>query len=197
MNDHTPASTPAEPLSCWTLFFVLLRINAVTFGGGYTIVPIIRQEFVEKRKILTDDDMLDIIAIAESGPGAMAVSTSYLLGIRLRGLLGGISAVLGAVLPALFLITLLYFIYAHVANNPYIRAALRAMSGVIVAMLFFSVYTLYRPAVKEHKKLSIAFMLIAFLLSYFHILPVAYIIVLMIIAGVVIYGFLLKEEEVA
>lgn len=66
------------------LFKTLLKINAVTFGGGYTIVPIIRDEFVKNKKIIDDDEMMKIIALAQSCPGAMAINTSILLGYRIN-----------------------------------------------------------------------------------------------------------------
>lgn len=181
-------------ISGWDIFSTLFRINAVTFGGGYTIIPIIRQEFVEKRGLLSDDDMLDIIAVAESGPGAMAVSTSYLLGMKLDGYFGGLMGILGSTLPPLIIITIVFFIYSALADNPFVRAALRAMSGVIVAMLIFSVKGLFVPAVKKHKAISLALMAFAFIASYFRLLDVAYIILIMILIGIVLFGFILKED---
>ena len=183
-----------KPISGWNIFSTLFRINAVTFGGGYTIIPIIRQEFVEKRGLLSDDDMLDIIAVAESGPGAMAVSTSYLLGMKLDGYFGGLMGILGSTLPPLIIITIVFFIYSALADNPFVRAALRAMSGVIVAMLIFSVKGLFVPAVKKHKAISLALMAFAFIASYFRLLDVAYIILIMILIGIVLFGFILKED---
>ena len=191
-NENSPVKD--KKISGWDIFSTLFRINAVTFGGGYTIIPIIRQEFVEKRGLLSDDDMLDIIAVAESGPGAMAVSTSYLLGMKLDGFFGGLMGILGSTLPPLMIITVVYFIYSAMANNPLVRAALRAMSGVIVAMLIFSVKGLFVPAVKKHKALSLALMAFAFVASYFEILDVAYIVLIMIVIGIVVFGFILKED---
>lgn len=194
-QDLAQESEKDRAISGWDIFSTLFRINAVTFGGGYTIIPIIRQEFVEKRRILSDDDMLDIIAVAESGPGAMAVSTSYLLGMKLAGPLGGIMGVLGSTLPPLIIITLVYFIYSALADNAFVRAALRAMSGVIVAMLIFSVRGLFIPAVKKHKAISLALMSFAFIMSYFHLLDVAYIVLIMIVLGVLIFGFILPRID--
>jgi len=58
------------------IFITFLKINAFTFGGGYTIVPVIRDEFMKKRKLIDEDEMLGLVALAQSGPGAMAISTS-------------------------------------------------------------------------------------------------------------------------
>jgi len=62
------------------IFFTFLKINTFTFGGGYTIVPVIRDEFMMKKKLIDEDEMLGIVALAQSGPGAMAISTSLLTG---------------------------------------------------------------------------------------------------------------------
>lgn len=184
-----------QRISNAAIFFALLKINALTFGGGYTIIPIIRQEFVEHRKWLTDDDMLDIIAIAESGPGAMAISTSYLTGIRVNGFRGGVAAVLGSVLPPLFFITILFFVYDRVAGNRMIRAALRGMSGVIVAMLVVSTRSLLLAALKKHKLLSVSLMLFAFVFSFWNIIPIIAILLILAAVGVLSYGFVFPRKE--
>ena len=77
-----------QTISLRELFTTFFRINAVTFGGGYTIVPVIRDEFMKKKGLIDEDEMLDIVALAQSGPGAMAISTSLLTGYKLRGVKG-------------------------------------------------------------------------------------------------------------
>lgn len=176
------------------LFLALLKINAITFGGGYTILPIIREEFVEKRSLLSDDEMLDIIALAQSAPGAMAISTSYMLGIRINGIVGGIVAVLGSVLPPLTIISVLFYFYATVSENVYVRAALRGMSGVIAAMLFHSTWNLYKAAIKKHKAFAIVLMVAAFILSYFKIVPTLAIIIGLAVIGWFTFTFIVKEQ---
>lgn len=177
------------------LFLTLMKINAVTLGGGYTIVPVIRQEFVSKRGLLDDEDMLDIIAVAQSGPGAMAVSTSYLTGVRLNGIMGGLAAILGSVLPPLLIITVVFFIYDAIKSNIFVRAALRGMSGVIVASLAFSVKDLFVAVMQKHRVFSGVLMLAAFVLSFWKLLRTPWIILLLALSGLIAYGLFFSRDK--
>ena len=96
--------TQHNKISLFKIFVSLLKINTFTFGGGYTIVPIIKQEFVENLNAMSEDEMMSCVSLSASVPGALAISTSYLVGYKLRGILGGIIAVLASVLPCLVII---------------------------------------------------------------------------------------------
>lgn len=177
------------------LFLILFKINLITFGGGYTIIPIIREAFVLKRKIISDKEMLDVIALSESTPGAMAISCSYLVGLRIRGKSGGAAAVLGAVLPPLIVVSLVYYFYTFVAANIYIRAALRGMSGVIVAMLVMTSKDLFLSALKSHPVFSLLIMIPAAVLSFFNIVSTALLICVIAVIGIVTYLLYYQKRE--
>lgn len=81
------------------LFAVFLKIGAFTFGGGYAMIPLIQKEITEKRGWMTDDDVLEIVAIAESTPGPIAVNAATFVGFRVCGFRGALLATLGVVLP--------------------------------------------------------------------------------------------------
>ena len=103
--------TQVNKISLGKIFISLLKINTFTFGGGYTIVPIIKQEFVENLKVMSEEDMMSCVSLSASVPGALAISTSYLVGYKLRGILGGIIAVLASVLPCLVIISVISIAY--------------------------------------------------------------------------------------
>ena len=84
----------------WQLFASFFKIGAFTFGGGYAMIPLIQKEAVEKRGWVTDDDILEIIAIAESTPGPIAINSATFVGYRTCGVLGSVCATLGVVLPS-------------------------------------------------------------------------------------------------
>lgn len=95
----------------WSLFLSMLKTGALTFGGGVTMLPVLRHEFVERRGLLTDDEFLDLIAIAESTPGPIAVNAATFVGYRAGGFFGSLVATLGIVLPSfviIFLVSLFY-----------------------------------------------------------------------------------------
>lgn len=149
------------------IFFTFLKINTVTFGGGYTIVPVIRDEFIHKKKLIDEDEMLNIVTLAQSGPGAMAISTSLLTGYRLRGLKGALTALFASILPCLVIITAVFYAYDAFSSNVWVKAALEGMAGVISAALIITVYTMAKQATKKHKIFSLVLMCLAFIVSYF------------------------------
>ena len=89
------------------LFITFIKIGAFTFGGGYAMVPLIQRETVEKKKWINDDDILEIVAIAESTPGPIAVNSATFVGYKTAGVLGAAAATIGVVLPSF---TIIYFI---------------------------------------------------------------------------------------
>ena len=94
-------TSPAEKRSrALTLFLTFFKIGAFTFGGGYAMLPLIQREIVEKRKWITNDDILEVVAIAESTPGPIAVNSATFVGYRTGGFSGALLATLGVVLPS-------------------------------------------------------------------------------------------------
>lgn len=114
------------------LFWSFLKIGAFTFGGGYAMIPLIHTEAVERRNWITDEDILDIIAIAESTPGTMAVNSATFVGYRVGGILGSALATAGVVLPSLAVISVLFFFIGAIRDNPWVaRAFLGVRAGVL------------------------------------------------------------------
>lgn len=159
--------TPTETLSLWALFSTFFKINLFTFGGGYTIVPVIRDEFVQKRALIEEEEMLDLTALAQSGPGPMAVNTSILTGYRLCGPLGAAVALLAATLPCLLVITLLFYVYQSLRTNPWVNAAFSVMGGAISAILLLTTWNMGKVALKKHPAFGSGILLGAFISGFF------------------------------
>ncbi|WP_308539892.1 chromate transporter [uncultured Murdochiella sp.] len=160
-------STPTETLSLWALFSTFFKINLFTFGGGYTIVPVIRDEFVQKRGLIEEEEMLDLTALAQSGPGPMAVNTSILTGYRLCGPLGAAVALLAATLPCLLVITLLFYVYQSLRTNPWVNAAFSVMGGAISAILLLTTWNMGKVALRKHPAFGSGILLGAFISGFF------------------------------
>ena len=122
----------------------------LTFGGGYTIVPLIREEFVRRESLLSDDEMLSLIALSQTVPGPIAVSTALMTGYRLKGD-QGLSSVSRRGTPPLITISVLYTFYAWFAENFWVRAALRGMGGAVSAVMLIAVYDLAKASLKKHR----------------------------------------------
>lgn len=183
-----------KKISLLKLFLTFFKINSITFGGGYTIVPIIKDEFVEGLHLIEEDEMLDLVALAQSGPGAMAISTSLLTGYKLMGPLGAITCLVASVLPCIIIISLVTVFYSQFRSNYYISAALTGISGIISAVLFVTVFNMGKSALKKYPVFSFALMVFAFVLSFFFKIHTGLIILVCGIIG--LFAFSLPFLEV-
>lgn len=184
-----------ENCSYKSLFLTFFKINLVTFGGGYTIVPVIRDEFVKKRNLIDDDEMLNIVAIAQSGPGPMAINTSILTGYRLNGWKGALVCLLASVLPCLIIISIMYYVYDVISKNSVVKSALACMSGAISAVLFVTVFQMAQKALAKHKIFGFTLMVASFAASYFANINTAYIIIIAGLTGLIVFS-LVEEDKV-
>lgn len=181
-----------QTISLRELFTTFFRINAVTFGGGYTIVPVIRDEFMKKKGLIDEDEMLDIVALAQSGPGAMAISTSLLTGYKLRGVKGALTSLLASVLPCLIIISLLTYFYQSYSKNFIVKSALLGMAGMISSILILTVYHMGKAAARNHRWFALVLMMGAFAASYFFKVHTVIIIVTLGLIGLFSYDILRK-----
>ena len=119
-----------------TIFFTFLKIGAFTFGGGYAMIPLIQKEAVEKHHWVTDEDILDIVAIAESTPGPIAINAATFVGYQSRGFAGAVAATLGVVLPSFVIIFAIFHVLQAFQNARIVRYAFNGIRvGVLVLML--------------------------------------------------------------
>ncbi len=146
----------------WKLFLSSFSISAFTFGGGYVIVPLMRKKFVEQYHWIDDHEMLDLVAIAQSSPGAIAVNASILVGYRLDGLLGALITVLGTVLPPLIILSIVSIGYTAFQGSRIVAAVLRGMQAGVAAVIVDVVFQMSGEIIKKKEIISILIMVIAF-----------------------------------
>ena len=148
------------------VFLSFFRIGAFTFGGGYAMIPLIQKEAVEKRKWITDDDILEIIAIAESTPGPIAINSATFVGYRAAGVLGSMFATLGVVLPSFVVILALSFVLKEFQELEMVRFAFQGIRAGVLALLIKSLWTMYKKSPKgwpSYVVMAASFVLTAFL----------------------------------
>jgi len=104
-------------MSLIKLFFIFVKIGAILLGGGYVILPILQNEFVEKRGIVNNDELIDYYAIAQSLPGILAANISMFIGYKLKGKMGALCSVLGIIFVPFMLIVLLASIISAIVEN--------------------------------------------------------------------------------
>ena len=117
------------------LFLSTFELSACTFGGGFVIIPLMRKKFVEELGWIEEEEMLDLTAIAQASPGAIAVNASIMLGYHIAGIPGAILAVLGTVLPPLIIISIISMFYQAFRNNVIVSMAMRGMLCGVAAVI--------------------------------------------------------------
>ena len=132
------------------LFLTFFKIGAFTFGGGYAMIPVIQREIVENRGWISDDDILDIIAIAESTPGPIAINSATFVGYQVAGVLGSAAATLGVVLPAF---TIIYIISFFLRQFEEIKAIQYAFVGIRAGVLSLLINAVIKMGKKCPKNL--------------------------------------------
>ena len=142
-----------------TLFKSMFMLSACTFGGGFVIVSLMKKKFVEELKWLEEDEMLDVTAITQSAPGPLPVNASVIIGYRMAGVLGSLTAILGTILPPMIIISIISVFYEQFRTNPYIAVALQVMRAGVAAVLAKNV-------LKTKRVLYIVMMVIAFVATY-------------------------------
>jgi len=132
----------------WQIFVTFFKIGAFTFGGGYAMIPLIQREAVDHRKWVTEEDILDIVAIAESTPGPIAINSATFVGYRAAGVLGSAAATFGVVLPSFVIILALSFVLQQFQEVQAVQYAFRGIQAGVLALLFKALWTMYKKAPK-------------------------------------------------
>ena len=127
-------------------FRVFFKIGLFTLGGGYAMIPQIEAEVVDKHKWMTREEFLDLIAVAQSCPGALAVNMSVFIGYRLRKLRGAVCTTLGVSLPSFLIILLIAMFFHKFQDNAVVASAFNGIRPAVVALIAAPVFTLAKSA---------------------------------------------------
>lgn len=129
-------------VQCLVLFLTFLKVGALTFGGGYAMIPIIQKEVVEKRKWMLDSEILDVLAISESTPGPIAINTATYVGFRVAGFWGSFFATLGLIVPSYVIISIISMFYKTFMEISWINSAFRGIRAGVVILLINAIIKL-------------------------------------------------------
>lgn len=161
------------------LFLVFFRIGAFTLGGGYAMVPLIQEEICKNKKWISDDEFIDIIAIAQSLPGVLAVNTATIVGYKIFGIRGVIVSVLGSALPSFVSILVIAIFFAEFAKYKGTELVFKGIRPAVVALIAYSVITLGKKVGYSHFNLIIG--VTASILLFLNIHPI----LIVIISGII------------
>ncbi|HKL80035.1 MAG TPA: chromate transporter [Mobilitalea sp.] len=162
----------------WKLFTSTFLLSAFTFGGGYVIVPLMKKKFVDKLHWIEEEEMLNMIAIAQSSPGAIAVNSSIMIGYRIAGITGALIATLGTVMPPLIIITIISLFYQSFRDSVVVRALLKGMQAGVAAVIMDVVISMSGKIIKGKQIVAIFMMFAAFAATFIFDINVIYIILI-------------------
>ena len=168
----------------WILFKSMFLLSACTFGGGFVIVSLMKKKFVEELKWLEEDEMLDITAITHSSPGPLPVNASVIIGYRMQGIPGSLAAVLGTILPPMFVISLICVFYTEFRQNLYIAAALQVMRAGVAAVILDVTWNLAKNVWNSHSVFYTSLMVLSFCGAYFFGVSAMIIILICLVIGI-------------
>ncbi|MBR5559715.1 MAG: chromate transporter [Oscillospiraceae bacterium] len=164
----------------WELFSTFFKIGAFTFGGGYAMIPLIQRETVENHEWISEEDMMNMVAIAESTPGVLAVNSATFVGCRVAGFWGAVCATFGVVLPSFVLICILSLFYLSFLQNKWVAAAFSGIRCAVVLLMANAVVKLSKQV--EFSFIYILLAVLAFVLAVFTNIDT---ILILIAAGVI------------
>ena len=166
------------------LFLTFAKIGAITFGGGYAMLPNLQRELVDNKNWVSNDDLMDYFAIGQCTPGVIAVNTATFVGKKIKGDLGGIAATLGVVFPSVVIITIIAALISNFADIEWVGHAFAGIRVCVCVLIFNAVLKLGKSAVKDLPA-WIIFLVVAAGSVFLDISPVVYVI-LAALAGIIL-----------
>lgn len=176
----------------WQLFGTFTKIGAFTIGGGYAMIPLIEREVVTHRKWITSKEFFDMLVVAQTAPGILAMNISILVGNKLCGKRGAVVSAFGSALPSFVIILLFAMFLTQYQELPALEKMFRAVRPAVVALIAVPVFKLAKTANLTWKTVWIS-VVAAFLIWYFDVSPV-WIILVAGVAGIVVRLFLDKKK---
>ena len=136
------------PRKLWLLFFTFARIAALVLGGGLAMLPVIEETFVRKKKLLTNEELLDVVALTQTVPGIIAANASVAIGMKIAGFAGALAALLGAVLPSFTVIVVIAWLFPSLTpDNPYYLGMFAGIRAGVTGLIAVTAWKLGKRTV--------------------------------------------------
>lgn len=177
--------------SLWRLFTTFFKIGTFSFGGGYGMISFIEREVVAKNHWVTEEEMLEMLAIAESTPGPISVNTATFVGVKLKGIMGGIIATLGTILPSFLIIFAISMFFDKFMENVYIEYAFRGIRIAVVVLILNATIKFYKKSKKTI--MSLLIMVGVFLMSVLTQISTILLLVISAIIAIFVKSFIAKD----
>ena len=167
------------------IFWAFIKVGALTFGGGYAMLPILQRDIVEHNKWATDEEVMDYYAMAQCLPGIIMVNTSVFIGRHRKGTLGGVVAGFASALPSLVIITVIATFLTAFADYPIVQNAFAGIRACVVVLIAHAVIKLWKSAMVDWKSIVIVFLPVFALSAFTGVSPIL-LVVAAALAGIII-----------
>ncbi len=167
------------------IFWAFIKVGALTFGGGYAMLPILQRDIVEHNKWATDEEVMDYYAMAQCLPGIIMVNTSVFIGRHRKGTLGGVVAGFASALPSLVIITVIATFLTAFADYPIVQNAFAGIRACVVVLIANAVIKLWKSAMVDWKSIVIVFLPVFALSAFTGVSPIL-LVVAAALAGIII-----------
>lgn len=167
----------------WEIFIIFFKIGAFTFGGGYAMIPLIKNEVVGKKKWLDDDEFIDMLALAQSAPGPIALNTALFVGNKRLGFRGSLFSGLGVILPSFIVILTIAIFFVQFKDNPTVERVFKGIRPAVVALIAAPLIQLGKSADVHFKNIWIP-ITVALLVWLLKVSPIY------IVGGAILLGIL-------
>ena len=186
-----------QKVTLFDLFFTFFKLGLFTFGGGYAMIANIRDIVLEKKNWLTEDELFQVITIAESTPGPIAINLATYVGYQKRGVLGSACATVGVVLPSFVIIYLISFVLDAFMENPYVAGAFEGIKCAVAFLIIRAGWGMMKKLEKKPLPLIALGLTIALMLIFeFFAVNVSTVVFILVggVVGIVAYGLLNRKE---
>ncbi len=175
------------------IYFSFFKMGAVTFGGGYAMLPILKSEAVEKHHWVDEEQVIDFYALSQSLPGIISINVALFIGYQQRKTYGAISAAIGVITPSIIVITIIAMFLDNFSDNTYIQSALNGITICVGALILDSVIIMLKKGVKD--RIGVMIFLSIFLLSVLTDISAIYLVISAAIIGVIYKGLVFKGDS--
>jgi chromate transporter len=171
-------------VSLFSLFTSFASVGAITFGGGYAMLPFLEREVCDKRAWIKNEELLDFYALGQCTPGIIAINVATYIGYKKRGFLGALFSSIGIIFPSIFIITIISALFINFQDNQYVISAVAGIKVVVCALIANSIYRLVKKSIID--KTTFSLFIIALICLFIFKINIYLLILLSIIAGLVI-----------
>ena len=134
----------------WLLFFTFAKIAALVVGGGLAMLPVIEETFVRKKKLLSQEELLDVIALTQTIPGIIAANAAVAVGMKVAGFLGAVAALIGAIFPSFVVILVIAWLFPTLTpDNPYWLGAFAGIRAGVTGLIAVTAWKLVRKTIRN------------------------------------------------